>query len=182
VRQGNCKGAATTDYLLVLVILAYMGTQALKHCVIPWKGHGVWEKRRQNYCICSLILSSVQYLSDYHGTWDLFKPTQLIKIKVKISVCLQKFQRFVGHHLGHIKPADAALLPVHNFLGNSSCMGKEVLWHTMVGSILCNFLYLPTWNILCVFKCRSGKSSFKSQYSFWQHDLLSIDDVQKKVW
>jgi hypothetical protein len=74
----------------------------------------------------------------------VFVQQQIIRIKVKIFVCLQKFQCVVGRHLGHITPADAVLLVARNFLGNSSCMGREVLLHTMVGSVLCNFLYLST--------------------------------------
>lgn len=98
------------------------------------------------------------------------------------------FQCFVGHHLGHITLAVAALPPAHNFLGNSSCMGKEVLSHTMVGSVLCDFLYLPTWNILYAFICSAGKHSFKSPYSFWQHDYYVYSNIKiwcprkKKVW
>lgn len=67
-----------------------------------------------------------------------------MKVQVRIFACLQKFQLLVGHHLGHIMLPDASLLHAHNSLGSNSCMGKEVLLHTMVGSIQCNSLYLPT--------------------------------------
>jgi hypothetical protein len=74
--------------------------------------------------------------------------------------------------------ADAALLPAHNFLGNNSCKEKEVLLHTTVGSVLCNFLYLPTWNILYAFKCSAGKplsnlhTAFDIVVTIWHYQYM----------
>lgn len=95
----------------------------------------------------------------------------MMKVKINILACLQKFQWLVGHHLGHIMLPDGSLLHAHNFLGSNSCMGKGVLLHTMVGSVQCNSLYLPTWNITTCFMCgNAGKylsNNFLYRSNIW---------------